>query len=113
MKLNPQHIKISALLEGRLFRIPKYQRAYSWHKQQRNDLFSDIEEANRSGRDHFMATLVALEKETREIETNEFKTVELVDGQQRVTTLVILLKAIEKALNPSNPTEQKVKNEIS
>lgn len=113
MKLNPQHIKISTLLEGRLFRIPKYQRAYSWHKQQRNDLFSDINEANRSGREHFMATLVALEKETREIETNEFKTVELVDGQQRVTTLVILLKAIEKALNPSNPTEQKVKNEIS
>jgi len=113
MQLNPLHIKISALLEGRLFRIPQYQRAYSWRSSQRNDLFSDIEEANRSGREHFMATLVALARETREIGVDEFKAVELVDGQQRITTLVILLKAIEKALDVNDPKERKVKAELA
>ncbi|HEQ0128737.1 TPA: DUF262 domain-containing protein [Pseudomonas aeruginosa] len=112
MQLNPLHLKISSLLDGRLFRIPEYQRAYSWTSRQRNDLFGDIEEAFRSGREHFMATLVALARETREIGVDEFKTVELVDGQQRVTTLVILLKAIEKTLDEADSLQQKVKREL-
>ena len=114
MKLNPLHVKIAGLLEGRLFRIPEYQRAYSWTTRQRKDLFGDIEEAFRSGREHFMATLVALakEKETRLIGVDEFKTVELVDGQQRVTTLIILMKAIEKALDKDDVTQAKVRREL-
>ncbi len=114
MKLNPLHLKISSLLEGRLFRIPEYQRAYSWTTRQRMDLFSDIEEAFRSGREHFMATLVALakEKETRIIGIDEFKTVEIVDGQQRVTTLIILMKAIEKTLSQDNAAQAKVRREV-
>lgn len=112
MQLNPLHLKISGLLDGRLFRIPEYQRAYSWTSRQRNDLFGDIEEAFRSGREHFMATLVALARETREIGVDEFKTVELVDGQQRVTTLIILMKAIEKALSLGDSTQEKVKREV-
>ncbi|WP_163000804.1 DUF262 domain-containing protein [Pseudomonas viridiflava] len=114
MKLNPLHLKIAGLLEGRLFRIPEYQRAYSWTSRQRKDLFGDIEEAFRSGREHFMATLVALakEKETRLLGVDEFKTVELVDGQQRVTTLIILMKAIEKALDKDDVTQAKVRREL-
>lgn len=115
MKLNPLHVKIAGLFEGRLFRIPEYQRAYSWTTRQRTDLFGDIEEAFRSGREHFMATLVALakEKETRLIGVDEFKTVELVDGQQRVTTLIILMKAIEKALNEDDAAQAKVRRELA
>lgn len=99
LQLNPLHLSVAKLLEGRLFRIPDYQRAYSWQKRQRDDLFGDIEEAYRSGREHFMATVVALARETRSIVADEFRAVELVDGQQRITTIVILLKAIEKALS--------------
>jgi uncharacterized protein with ParB-like and HNH nuclease domain len=98
MRLNPQHLTVSKLMQGRLFRIPDYQRAYSWQKRQRDDLFADIREVHRSGRDHFMATVVGLARDTRVIDADEFAVVELVDGQQRITTLVILLKAIEKAL---------------
>lgn len=112
MQLNPLHLKIAALLERRLFRIPEYQRAYSWRTRQREDLFGDIEEAHRSNNEHFMATLVALAVDTREIGVDEFKTVELVDGQQRLTTLIILFKSIEKALNPANSKEAKVKLEL-
>jgi uncharacterized protein with ParB-like and HNH nuclease domain len=84
MQLNPIHVTVFKLLEGRLFRIPGYQRSYSWGRHQRADLFRDIEEAQRSGRDHFMATVVGLSRETIGIGAEEFRVVELVDGQQRV-----------------------------
>src|SRR5947209_5735315 len=99
MQLNPLHLKVAGLLGNRLFRIPDYQRAYAWGSRQREDLFKDILEVRRSDREHFMATVVALAREIRNIGADEYRTVELVDGQQRVTTLVILLKAIEKQLD--------------
>lgn len=111
MQLNPMHLKVGALLQSRLFRIPEYQRAYSWGSRQRTDLFNDILEAHRSGREHFMATVVALARDARVIGADEYRTVELVDGQQRITTLIILLKAIEKALIEEDPAQAKIKRE--
>lgn len=113
MQLNPIHVTVSQLLEGRLFRIPGYQRAYSWGKNQRSDLFKDIEEAQRSGRDHFMATVVGLARDKILVGADEFRVIELVDGQQRVTTLVILLKAIEKALSSDDTATLKAKGALS
>ncbi|MCW2308913.1 DUF262 domain-containing protein [Rhodobium gokarnense] len=112
MQLNPLHLTIAGLVEGRLFRIPGYQRAYSWQKRQRQDLFADIDEAYRSGREHFMATVVALAREKRTIVADEFTAVELVDGQQRVTTLIILLKAIEKSLSSVEDGEVRAKRDL-
>lgn len=99
-------------MQGRLFRIPDYQRAYSWQAKQRQDLFADIKEVHRSGRDHFMTTVVGLARERRQIGGDEFGVVELVDGQQRVTTLVILLKAIEKALDGLDKAQARIKGEL-
>ena len=101
MKLNPQHLTVAELLQKRLFRIPDYQRAYSWQESQRLDLFNDIREAFKSGKEHFMATVVGLSGASRLIYADRFNIVWIVDGQQRITTLVILLKAIEKALSNS------------
>ncbi|MBX4873274.1 DUF262 domain-containing protein [Rhizobium bangladeshense] len=112
VNLSPMHLKISGLLTGRLFRIPEYQRAYAWGTRQRSDLFADILGVKETGREHFMATVVALGRERRLIGADEFTTVEVVDGQQRITTLVILLKAIEKALDLEDRTEAKIKREI-
>lgn len=112
MQLNPVHLTVGKLMQGRLFRIPDYQRAYSWQGKQREDLFADIREVHRSGRDHFMATVVGLARDRRQIGGDEFGVVELVDGQQRVTTLVILLKAIEKALDASDKVQARIKAEL-
>jgi len=113
MQLNPMHLTVSKLLQGRLFRIPEYQRAYSWRQRQREDLFKDIVEAHRSGREHFMATVVALARARRLIAAEEYSVVEIVDGQQRITTLVILLKALEISLNADDKTETKIKSDIA
>ncbi len=112
MRLNPQHFTVAKLMQSRLFRIPDYQRAYSWQKRQRADLFEDIREVHRTGRDHFMATVVGLARDTRSIDADEFSVVELVDGQQRITTLVILIKAIEKALDADDQSEGKVRDDL-
>lgn len=113
MQLNPMHLKISSLLGGRLFRIPEYQRAYAWGARQREDLFKDIIDVHSSGREHFMATVVALARNQRLIGADEYRTVELVDGQQRITTIVILLNAIQKILNQGDQLENKLRREIS
>lgn len=113
MQLNPMHLSIAKLMQARLFRIPDYQRAYSWQHRQREDLFADIRETQRSGREHFMATVVGLARERRTIGADEFGVIDLVDGQQRVTTLVILLKAIEKALGDGDKAEAKIKGELA
>ncbi len=113
MSFEPKLLTLYELLSGRLFRIPAYQRAYSWDTKQRQDLFSDIERvAQRIDDVHFMATFVGLRKETRQIRANRFTVIEVVDGQQRITTLVALFKAIERALNPGDETEKDVRAEI-
>lgn len=112
MQLSPQHLTVAQLMQSRLFRIPDYQRTYSWGERQRADLFEDIREAARSGRGHFMATVVALAREKRLIDADEFNVVELVDGQQRLTTLVVLFKAIEKAFDANQETAVNIQNDL-
>jgi len=101
----PQLLTLSGLLNKRLFQIPQYQRAYSWHLRHRRDLFGDIFSTWHAGgeRQHFMATVVGLRREKRMIGTDEHQVVEIVDGQQRITTLIILMKAISKVVNHSEP----------
>ena len=112
MQLQPAFLKLDSLLNGRLFRIPEYQRAYSWEKKQRSDLFNDIKRIRKSGDDHFLSTVVGLIRDKVSIVATEFDKVDLVDGQQRITTLVILLKAIEKEMDRSDPKSEKLATEI-
>lgn len=113
MKLNPKHVTLNGLLQDRLFRIPDYQRAYAWGSKQRSDLFADIQEVNRSQQDHFMATVVCLAREKRRIVADEFQDVEIVDGQQRLTTFIMLIKAIEVVLSAEQSVEAKIKRELN
>ena len=115
ISIQPQYLTLAKLLDGRLFRIPEYQRAYSWTKYQRNDLFEDIEKTHAKGQDagHFMAAVVCLRRAKLVIGTDEFFLLEVVDGQQRLTTLIILLNAIKLRLNQKDKTEAKLAAEIN
>lgn len=101
MDVRPEYYSLSELLHNRLFRIPQYQRAYSWGSKQRRDLFDDIRNSYEKKGDmgHFMATIVGLGREKISIRTDEYRYVDIVDGQQRITTLILLIKAIERALD--------------
>jgi hypothetical protein len=115
MKLEPKYYVLEELLERRLFRIPEYQRAYSWETKQRQDLFDDITKILQYpiDRHHFMATVVCLDTKIKEeIGADEFTTVNIVDGQQRLTTLIILLKAISKQLDSKKQQEKDLKKRL-
>lgn len=114
IEIQPQLLTLSGLINKRLFRIPQYQRAYSWYSKHRRALFSDILSTWRVGseRQHFMATVVGLRREKRMIGTDEYQVVEIVDGQQRITTLIILMKAISKVVNRSETEEERIGREI-
>ena len=99
--IEPKFLTLIQLLEKRLFRIPLYQRAYSWQSKQRSDMFNDIRKLQGKARaSHFMATMVGVRNESDivEIGTDEYTVIDIVDGQQRLTTLVILLKVIMEEL---------------
>ena len=110
-EIQPCHLNLTDLFHRRLFRIPQYQRAYGWQTRHRRDLFDDIIRSWSAGssKNHFMATVVGLHRKTQTIATNEYSVLDIVDGQQRLTTLIILLKATSRnAALPEN-----VANDIS
>lgn len=101
IEIQPQLLPLTDLLSRRLFYIPNYQRAYSWGSRQREDLFEDIEKIfqNKAQESHFMATIVCLRKKKNiSLGTDEFTQLDIVDGQQRLTTIVLLLNAIKLEL---------------
>ena len=113
LNIHPNYLTLDELLAKRLFRIPHYQRAYSWQRKQRNDMFGDIRKLKGNQDNvHFMATVVGLRRDTKTIVTDKYNIIEIVDGQQRLTTLVLLLKAIEKKLDSSVPDEERVAQEL-
>ena len=117
MAIASKHITVAELFDKRLFRIPPYQRAYSWQSKHRNDLFDDIRQSFLgNGQCHFMATVVGLRRCKRSIDANndanKYRVVDIVDGQQRITTLIILFKAISKGLDDDNQEEKKAKRKI-
>ena len=114
MNIDPKYLKLIELLSNRLFEIPEYQRAYSWGTKQREDLFADIRKSykTQNGNDHFMATIVGLRRKKLSIGTDELHKVDIVDGQQRLTTLILLFKAIAEALDRSDPQKEETGKEI-
>lgn len=73
------------------FEIPDYQRAYSWETVQRDDLLEDLENIiTLKNYKHFTGTIVAQEKAINV----DFVYYDIVDGQQRLTSIIILLSVL-------------------
>ena len=75
------------------FEIPKFQRAYSWTDDQCDELWRDVFRAQRAGRTHFIGTLICYEAAPGVLH--------VVDGQQRLTTLSIILVALVRQMRKS------------
>ena len=108
---------IKEMLAGNKIFVPSYQRAYSWDTQietnssskQVNDFLNDLEEYNKSPTSspyyfgHFL------------FEEKDGKTFGVIDGQQRLTTIIIFLSALFnrlKAIRPLLETEQETFEDI-
>lgn len=104
--------KLGDLLPSSVFTIPKYQRGYAWTDQEVRDLLEDIEytqeERQREDRDsfsHYFGTLVLLDTGTADSEAREFETFDIIDGQQRLTTVVLLMSCVNKELKSIDESE--------
>lgn len=84
--------KIGSIFNGNRFIIPTYQRKYSWTDTERKALWQDIEESIKDDMNHFVGTLSF--KENKSVGLSTDTVYEIIDGQQRITTLFILLKVL-------------------
>ena len=107
-------IFLDQLFHKRLFHVPDYQRGFSWERQQVNEFLEDLE-LLIPGRYHYTGTVVlhsSGEVGRMDEDGNTFAVVDIVDGQQRITTIVLLLDAIRRALRQLGPSAKNLANGI-
>lgn len=83
-----------------IYQIPKYQREYTWTSWQWDKLFDDLTD-NRSG--YFLGSIICVNKTKDQFSSLIF---EVVDGQQRLTTISLLLAAIYSAFQKKLAAEE-------
>ncbi|GAA7559506.1 DUF262 domain-containing protein [Helicobacter pylori] len=108
MKATQSTINDFFALTGTIFSIPVYQRNYTWAEENCEKLLQDIVSISQNKKTHFMGSITYIlhliddEKSLRQLQ--EFV---IIDGQQRITTLMLLLKAIETKIQ-----NEEIKKEI-
>jgi uncharacterized protein with ParB-like and HNH nuclease domain len=88
-----------------LYKIPQYQRPYKWEDEQVDKLWSDVYDAYENNEDNYFLGSIITAK-PRDDEKSAY--VDVVDGQQRLTTLMILFCVIRDLypnINENNPDE--------
>lgn len=96
MIIKPLDRTVKDRLEGGFYKIPRFQRPYSWDKENVDDFWADA--IASEDKDYFIGSFVFY----REVPTGDLYMV--VDGQQRLATITLLLAALRNALNAVGDT---------
>ena len=81
---------LNDLFDGKkIFKVPEYQRAYAWGEKQLSDFLDDFKNQNLN-KDYFFGTILFQETGKK----GAYDIIEIVDGQQRITTLIIFLNSL-------------------
>ena len=88
----------------RIFNIPKYQRTYTWTERNLSEYLNDLVN-HRGEKNYFLGTFLFHQKDNR----GEYELIDVVDGQQRLTTTIIFQKELINELieKSSNKVSQK------
>ena len=92
---NSRLISLQEILRNN-FVIPVYQRPYAWSEANFRELLSTIEESNEQRLPAFFGSIIVAEK--RETAHTLAKNYFLIDGQQRITSFLLLLKLVREKL---------------
>ncbi|MGL2586222.1 DUF262 domain-containing protein [Helicobacter pylori] len=93
-------LTLDGVIEKGVFEIPSYQRGYAWQERQLKDFWNDLEHVSKLGdKFHYMHSLTLRELEN-EFESSAF---EIIDGQQRLATSLILLGLLAKITKHKDP----------
>lgn len=94
-------LSLPTLFHERIFQIPDYQRGYAWEKEQVGELLEDLELLNAPRR-HYAGTIVLCKLPDEPVKMGSdgalYAAHAIVDGQQRLTTIVLLLSELSRAL---------------
>jgi len=93
---------LASLLEGKIFQIPDYKRGYAWEEKQLDDFTQDIDKVvDEKIENHYTGTIVIYQPAERPNEnygTKRLEVVDVIDGQQRLTTCSLYLSIILREL---------------
>ncbi|MEO6051501.1 MAG: DUF262 domain-containing HNH endonuclease family protein [Pyrinomonadaceae bacterium] len=93
------------LTDSRIYEIPNYQRPYSWSERQVDDLVNDLWDAfDENESEYFMGSLITIQKGIDPL-------FEIVDGQQRLTTLNLILATLRDLIS-DQAVKQDLENRI-
>ncbi|WRE74090.1 DUF262 domain-containing HNH endonuclease family protein [Helicobacter pylori] len=93
-------LNLDGVIEKGVFEIPSYQRGYAWQERQLKDFWNDLEHVSKLGdKFHYMHSLTLRGLEN-ELEDSAF---EIIDGQQRLATSLILLGLLAKITQHKDP----------
>ncbi|WRB45885.1 DUF262 domain-containing HNH endonuclease family protein [Helicobacter pylori] len=93
-------LNLDGVIEKGVFEIPSYQRGYAWQERQLKDFWNDLEHVSKLGdKFHYMHSLTLRESEN-DFENSAF---EIIDGQQRLATSLILLGLLAKTTQNKDP----------
>ncbi|WRB64465.1 DUF262 domain-containing HNH endonuclease family protein [Helicobacter pylori] len=93
---------IKEIFQAEGYSIPNYQRDYAWKDKSFRDLWEDLEEAieyNKKGQGHFIGTMAVVKNEDNK------KLYDIIDGQQRTTTIFMLLHVLANEQNEEDKQE--------
>lgn len=106
---------LGKLFGGFFFEVPKYQRYYSWEREQLEDLWTDLQTLPPE-KDHYFGTVIlqetseAANKTPERVMAEEQEKHHIIDGQQRVTSISILfqimLEELDVAVDGLNEPEE-------
>ena len=95
MDFNSESITLQHFFTDKKYIIPRYQREYSWGKEQLEDFYSDIisnikvENGKYETHEYFFGTVILVGNMKK-----QDNPIEVIDGQQRITTITIFLSAL-------------------
>ena len=96
-------IRINNLFKDVEYIIPIYQRNYSWQEKQIRELIEDIQDIDENGSSYYLGTLIVDKKSDGKYE--------VIDGQQRLTTLFLLQKFLNKENTLSHELQFEARDE--
>ena len=109
--MNGTLVSLNDLLIGdRLFVIPVFQRSYAWEDKNLEDLWEDLYYLDDS-KIHFFGTLLLKDSgETTLAGATTFKHLDVIDGQQRLTTILILLRELISQMK--DVTDEEIRSDV-
>lgn len=95
-EIKSQKILVKDIFSKLWFRIPEYQRPYIWGRDEIDDLLDDLSYAHneKPDQEYFLGTFVYQSKKAGSEPGQQFDENDLLDGQQRMTTLLLLFACI-------------------